>query len=688
MGSLRLPSARQLGAGVLAALWLSPAAAFAQDPPTAEIFEAPAHLAYVDGTATLDRDGQAQQATSGMPLVTGDRVRTAAGRAEILFPDGSALDVDEYSSLDVLSPTLLRLTSGRVLLTVAGSSDPDAATRYQIDTPAASAFSDGPGEYRIAIFNGSSTPETELAVLRGYAAFSTDIASVSLGAGERSLARASTSPSAPLRFNSARFDAFEQWAAARRDERTGTVSAQYLPSDLQMYSGTFDRYGSWDYEAQYGQVWYPTVAPDWRPYYYGYWSPIRSYGWTWIGFDRWGWPTHHYGRWGHARNRWFWIPHRRWAPAWVSWASAPGYVSWCPLGFDNRPVFSLSVSIGRTWNAWTVLPRHHFGGYNYVHRYALPPRQIVTTTPFVVQASAPVAPPRAVPRSAGRTVAVPRDGGGALASRPAPVASPRSAVLSRQAGAGGQTAVSPSGRTAVRRSGIAAAIPTTPPDGRTASTPAQRAPSAAVRRGAAPAARSAAPPSNGANTAAANGAGARQARPRTDRGLSAPIPSASAPDRLPRARVAPPQYRSAPGNNAGSSVPQAERPSRGAPQAVPRSAPPSAVGARPRQAQPQAPPDAGAPSRGPSRGPSARVAPSEPRQAAPSESAPAARAPSAVPRGAARAPAPARGEPSRSAPARSAPSEGSARSAPSEGSARSAPSGGARQQPAARSRRP
>src|SRR5205814_1433611 len=79
------------------------------------------------------------------------------------------------------------------------------------------------------------------------------------------------------------------------------------------------------------------------PYYYGDWSPIRSYGWTWIGLDVWSWPTHHYGRWGYERSRWFWIPNRTWGPAWVSWAAAPGYVSWCPLGFDSRPVFALSI---------------------------------------------------------------------------------------------------------------------------------------------------------------------------------------------------------------------------------------------------------------------------------------------------------------------------------------------------------
>jgi hypothetical protein len=120
----------------------------------------------------------------------------------------------------------------------------------------------------------------------------------------------------------------------------GAESTAHLPPELNVYGGAFDQYGAWQYDAPYGYVWYPTVAADWRPYYYGYWSSVPTYGPTWIGVDAWSWPTHHYGRWGYARNRWFWIPGRTWGAAWVSWASAPGYVSWCPLGFDGRPVFA------------------------------------------------------------------------------------------------------------------------------------------------------------------------------------------------------------------------------------------------------------------------------------------------------------------------------------------------------------
>jgi hypothetical protein len=238
----------------------------------------PAYLALVQGQVTLERDGQAEPAVQNMPLVPGDRLRTAAGRAEIIFPDGSGIEVGEYSEVEAVSSTRVRLIAG---------------TLDHIQRPA-----------------------------------------------------------------------------------VNSRSAAYLPPDLQTYGGTFDQYGSWQYDSPYGYVWYPTVAPDWRPYFYGAWSPIHSYGWTWIGRDAWAWPTHHYGRWGYERNTWFWIPGRTWGAAWVSWSFADDYVSWCPLGYDSRPVFAFSAGYRRAWDHWTM-PRRTFEARGYAHDYRVGSRESV-----------------------------------------------------------------------------------------------------------------------------------------------------------------------------------------------------------------------------------------------------------------------------------------------------------------------
>jgi hypothetical protein len=382
----------------------------AQDA-TARSTPAPAHLAYVDGAATLEREGQVETAVSGMPFVSGDRLQTTRGRVEVLFPDGTALAVDEFTTIELQDRALMRMPGGRVLLTVAGVNDPGNAVRYQIDTPPAAAATDGPGEYRVATMNGRGELETELAVFRGYATLATDIGSTAVRAGERSLARDALAPSQPLPFNSARFDAFDRWASARRDARLGTTSSRYLPHDLYAYSSTFDQNGSWSYQAPYGNVWYPTVAAGWRPYFYGYWSPVPAYGWTWVGYDVWGWPTHHYGRWGYGSGRWFWVPGATWGGAWVSWAGAPGYVGWCPIGYCGGTGFSFGVSAGAPWG-WVVVSAPYFGhGYQYpVHYHALPPTAIPPRTPFVIQTRAPLSPP--VPGGPQRAIPRPVVGGG------------------------------------------------------------------------------------------------------------------------------------------------------------------------------------------------------------------------------------------------------------------------------------
>jgi hypothetical protein len=355
---------------------------------------APAHIAFVDGSATVERDSQSQPAVTNAPFVPGDRLRTMGGRAEVLFPDGTVLDADDNTVLDLQATDLVRLVSGSVILIVAGAGNSASAMRYQIDTPVASARAEGAGEYRIALIDGPGGLEAELEVRRGSGSLVTEHGAIPVSAGQRSFARDDGTPAFPQAYNSARFDAFDRWSEARRNNRIGAISARYLPRDLHMYGGTFDRYGSWQETPQYGSVWYPDVGPDWQPYHYGYWASYQPWGWTWIGLESWTWPTHHFGRWGFLGHRWFWIPGSTWAPAWVTWGAAPEFVSWCPLGWNERPVFRFSVGSEHRWRGWTVIPRSTFGLAAPVDRFAVASDQISPSTPFAFQRTPPVAVPR------------------------------------------------------------------------------------------------------------------------------------------------------------------------------------------------------------------------------------------------------------------------------------------------------
>lgn len=360
-----------------AALLASPVGA--QELPPATDEQAPAHIAFVDGVAVLERDGEIDNAPVSMPLLAGDRVRTRGGRVEILFADGSTLHLDHNTVVDLQSDELVRLIAGRIRLSIPGRS---RAVGYRVDGPHGWAQIDEPGEYRVALLNAPGGSELELAVIRGRAALANDGGQTPLRAGERAFVRAAAAPSYAFVLNSAAWDAFDRWSEARRDERMGE-SATYLPDEVRPYAASLDRHGYWRDEPTYGRVWYPRVQSDWRPYYRGRWANLRPYGWTWVGHDPWGWPTHHYGRWGIGAGGWFWIPGRTWGAAWVSWASAPGYVSWCPLGWDNRPVFQINIINVRRgydpWRGWTVLPQGQFGR-GYVHRNVVRAGYIDTPT--------------------------------------------------------------------------------------------------------------------------------------------------------------------------------------------------------------------------------------------------------------------------------------------------------------------
>ena len=373
--------------GVLLCLPLRLAFAQVQTPPLNEPqFDAPAYVSVVEGTATLERDGRIENAPLNMPLLSGDRLHTTDGRIEVRFADGGRLLLDTGTSVDVLSDQLVRLLDGRVRVAMVRA----AQVNYRIDSPVGSVRILQPGDYRVALLHASSTTggagaqetQLELAVTRGGGEIFTDNGTTPVRAGERAYASAGLAPSYAYSYNSANLDDFDRWT----DMQRGTVyaassqSEQYLPADMQTYSSTFDSYGDWRYQQDYGYVWYPRVATEWRPYYNGRWVSYPSYGWTWVAGDRFGWPTHHYGRWGISAGAWFWIPSSTWGPAYVSWGYAPNYVSWCPLGRNNYAVMPISAysnagygsPIGyggvQHYSAWTVVPRGAFGhGYAYAN---------------------------------------------------------------------------------------------------------------------------------------------------------------------------------------------------------------------------------------------------------------------------------------------------------------------------------
>src|SRR5436190_16258609 len=156
-------------AGLAAWLPFVAVAAFAQPPaplPETRSADPPAHIAVVDGRASLERDGRAESSPLSMPLLSGDRLRTEDGRVEVLFADGAALHLDSSSTVDFQSDEVIRLLEGRVRLIIPG---PRRELSYRIDAPGGWVQIGEPGEYRIAVNGAGQTSLVELVVVRGTA---------------------------------------------------------------------------------------------------------------------------------------------------------------------------------------------------------------------------------------------------------------------------------------------------------------------------------------------------------------------------------------------------------------------------------------------------------------------------------------------------------------------------------------
>lgn len=390
--------------------------AYAQEPTAAAPAQAPANLAYVEGAVEVVQDGVAEPADPPVMLVEGDIVRTRSGRAEIIFGDGTLLHLANDTEVEILDAEHLRLVSGRTLVRMSHA----AARPYVVDTPASSVRLEAQGEYGLIVDRARGL---EVAVARGTATIH-DASPWTIRGGQMLTLAAAGGRPLIQPFNSARFDAFTQWAYERANGFTSSASAAQLPYELRPYGPVFDTYGHWDHVAPYGRVWFPSVAGSWRPYYDGAWSYTR-YGWTWHGRDRWSWPTHHFGRWGFTGSLWYWIPANVWAPAWVSWNLASGYVSWAPLGWDNRPAIGFRSRSDypaywpdyTPWRAWTVVPRHRFVPRANVRAYAIDGDRLDDTTRLALS--------RAVPLLPSGNVAVTRGTGAFPGTRPGSVRRPQ-----------------------------------------------------------------------------------------------------------------------------------------------------------------------------------------------------------------------------------------------------------------------
>ena len=302
---------------LLMCLWALPVSGQESAPPGQPATDPPAHISVVDGTAVLERDGRSDAELLSMPLLSGDRVRTQAGRVEVLFADGSALHLDENTVVDFQSDEVVRLLDGRVRLSVVGTGARDRVSHRR-------AVGLGADQQPGRVSRVASCAETKSSWRSCAAARSS---STNRAAATCRPASAPTHARRPRRrppTSSIRRRGIRSTAGPNRAAISGSACPR---STCPKTCGGMRRRST---PTARGVMSRPTATCGTRASrsagvrtITAAGSSLRPYGWTWIANDPWGWPTHHYGRWGISAGSWFWIPGRSWAPAWVSWGYAP-----------------------------------------------------------------------------------------------------------------------------------------------------------------------------------------------------------------------------------------------------------------------------------------------------------------------------------------------------------------------------
>ncbi len=321
------------GTAALAGVLLA-AVAFAGDDVTSL-----SYISYLERYATLQpaHGGENLDVVVNMPVLAGDRLDTSRGaRLEVQLADGSALWLDEFSTLDLDSIALSRddnstrtalyLAEGGAALEIPATAAGDGSLR--LDSPAGTVYLNRPGFYRLDLTGG----QMRVQAYSGLAELPAGVGSALLRTGQEAAFGQEGGEVQPTLISD-RADDFWNWVQERRRIPSGQT-AEYVDARDASRAAVLDAYGDWVYVPTFSSwMWRPRVNAGWVPYSYGrwYWTPV---GWSWISYEPWGWYPSHYGSWYlDAGFGWVWGWDSVWGPAWVDWLYTPGYVGWCARGY-------------------------------------------------------------------------------------------------------------------------------------------------------------------------------------------------------------------------------------------------------------------------------------------------------------------------------------------------------------------
>jgi hypothetical protein len=312
-----------------------------------------ARVSIVGGEVSVRRgdSGDWVAAVINAPVMVDDRVSTGTGsRAEVQFDSANLIRIGANAEIRLAelgnNHYHLQVAHGTVTFRVLRESH----ARVEVDTPTVSVRPLHVGAYRIYV---QADGQTEITVRLGDVEVATPKGVEQLQAGQTMLARGNPADPEFRIVPAIALDDWDRWNEQRDHEMLDSSSYNNMPQEVPG-AEDLDRNGQWVDEPSYGQVWAPSVDPDWAPYQNGRWVWEDYYGWTWVSYDPWGWAPFHYGRWFFSGlHGWCWYPGgfgvHYWSPALVGFF---GFGPGIGVGFGFGNVGWVALAPFEPVNRW------------------------------------------------------------------------------------------------------------------------------------------------------------------------------------------------------------------------------------------------------------------------------------------------------------------------------------------------
>jgi hypothetical protein len=271
-------------------------------------------LSEVQGKLALDRKTGLgfEQTMQNMPIVEGEKLRTADGYAEVEFEDSTTLRLAPESQVDF---ELLALRSSGAK---ASLMEVKHGTVYvNTESTKGNEFLLRSGEMKITVAPSThlrmqvGDTKTVLSVMNGSVEVLRDGETKTVGKKETMTVDADQATMT----NKVASEPFDAW-----DKESNDYHARYTMANTVAGGGNsfglsdLNYYGNFINAGGYGQIWQPYLTgAGWSPYGNGLWAFYPGAGYSWVSPYPWGWLPYHSGAWNfYPGYGWGWQPGGTW----------------------------------------------------------------------------------------------------------------------------------------------------------------------------------------------------------------------------------------------------------------------------------------------------------------------------------------------------------------------------------------